>query len=668
MAPVKPPQPIVIGDLRGGRNDTDPPMSLPQNQCVEALNVDWKDATVARKRGGSAAVTETGGTAFSSGIQSIFRHVPGAAETAAEFWGIDGAATPIVKRMTGGTSFADVTLDDAIATVPKDVVAVTLNGKLFLAYDSTQDRLHVYDPSLAAPRVRRVGLAAPAAPTVANTGAGAYAAVLRYYRARWLQWSSPLVIRRSEAGPSVSFTPSGAGAAARITLPALPGEGETHWELEVSSDNSTWFLLAGVGVGITGTNNVNPVATTTYDDDRVASAYPTGRGPDQAGLYKLFPSVKYLLSDGNRILGAGAWEAAGANSDGKNSRIWFTPVLGSADKGEDERLVNTTTQKNWVDLNENDGGFITGLGGPLNGLIFAFKYRQVWKLTPTGDVSVPYLPKKLRDDIGCISHKSIRIGEDEAGNACLYFMSHRGPYRISQSGGVQYLGRDNEVTWRSMNLAATGVVTHSEFYPDLHQWWVWIATGAANDPDVKMMLDVQRGFPDENGQIRGGWAKHTGSTAVARCSVLFSNTLGATMSRDLKPYIGRASGTAIQKCDTTDTDDAGTDFQAYVTTRPLLTTPDLLRKVKILESRIVGKATAGSDVTVTINRDFGLETRAHSVSLAPAASETRVVKKVEGSEMGEADVVQMTIGDSAANDEVWTVDALITPVVLQEMA
>src|SRR6185312_15478579 len=91
---------VTIGDLRGGRNGADPPLSLPDNQCVEALNVDHFDGLLGRKRGGTTAVTDTGGTAFSSGMQSLFRHIPGNDETAAELWGIDGA--PIAKRMTGG--------------------------------------------------------------------------------------------------------------------------------------------------------------------------------------------------------------------------------------------------------------------------------------------------------------------------------------------------------------------------------------------------------------------------------------------------------------------------------------------------------------------------------------------------------------------------------------
>lgn len=827
------PDRIVIDDLTGGRNDTDPPMGLRANQATEFLNMDWKDTRFGRKRGGAAAVTESGGTAFSSGLQTLIRHVPGAAETAAELWGIDGAATPIAKRMAGATTFGDVTVDDAIATKPQDVVAVSHNGKLFLAYDSSVDRLHVYDPRLGtleqsqvtnslggealrvgaannvklaqsftagasgtlpfvhlqllkdnspqgvvyvtietdnsdapsgtqvggsassstldtslitslarwytfrfataptlvsatkywivlqgdyavsgsifvrwagkkassgyangrasqfdatnwsstptsndvydfvfatfvgSPRVRRVGFATSlVAPTAANTGSGSYGAVLRYYRTRYAQYDGATLIRRSEASPSVSFTPSGTGTDAVVTRPTVPGEGETHWEVEASTDNATWTVLAGGASSSLDT--ALSIATTSYNDNRATTTYSTGEIADVAGLHSRLPSMKYLLGDGNRLLGAGAWETTGADSAGRNSRVWFTPVLGDADKGDDERAPNQTNQKNWVDLNENDGGGITGLGGPLYGVPFAFKYRQVWRLTPTGDVATPYLPKKLRDDIGCIAHKTIAVGEDQHGQPALYFLSHKGPYRVTVDSGIQFLGRDNQVTWRSINLAATSVVAHAVYYPDLHQYWVWIATGSANTPDVKMIFDVQLGFPDENGQVRGGWAKHTSSSAAAQCSTLMSNTLAASMSRDLKPYIGRGSGTVIWKCDTSDLDDAGTDFQAYMDSRPVLTTGQLGRKIGMFEPYLLAKALSGVTLTLTTLRGFGLESRTHTALLTAAASETRVFKKFEGAEVGEADVLQVRLGDGSAQEGAWSVDALIVPTQTQE--
>ncbi len=659
-------KPIVIDDLRGGRNDTDPPMQLPANQAVEMLNVDWKDATLGRKRGGSASVAVSGGTAMSGGVQALARHVPGTDETAAQLWALDGAGSPVFHYLTAGTTWADRATDDAVSTRPQDAVGVSFNGKLFWAFDTAQDRLHVYDPGLASPRVRRVGLTPPAAPAVADQGVGAWPAVTRYYRCRWIQKTGSIVTRRSEPSAVTTFTPSGAGLASRVTEPAAANEGETHWEIEFSTDQTTWYVF--VGEDAPHAASAFAIANTTADDNvAVPSAYAIGA---QTGTYSLVPSAKYLITDGNRLLMAGAWESSGATSGGKNSRVWFTPVLGSTDKADDERIPNQSFQKNWVDLNENDGGGVAGLGGPINGVPFAFKYRQVWKLIPTGDVAQPYIPKKLRDDVGCIAHKSIAIGEDHAGRPALYFMSHRGPYRIVMDQGahvIQYLGRDNEVLWRSMNLGASTVVSHSVFHPELHQWWVWVATGSSNDPDVRMMFDVQRGFPDENGQVRGGWAKNDGLSAGARCSCLFSNTLGASMSRDLKPYMGRSSGTTLLKCDTTDLDDAGTAFQARIKSRPIVATGELGRKHGLEEPYVLAKASAvGVSITLTTDRDFGKETRTHTVALSPDATETRVFRRFEGGGIGEADVIQVEVGDVAAQSGAWTLDALVVPKTQQE--
>ena len=71
------------------------------------------------------------------------------------------------------------------------------------------------------------------------------------------------------------------------------------------------------------------------------------------------------MSDTNRILLAGAWETTGTadQTEPKQNRVWYTPVLGSTDEGDDERIPNTVDQQNWVDVGNE--GPITGLGGPL---------------------------------------------------------------------------------------------------------------------------------------------------------------------------------------------------------------------------------------------------------------------------------------------------------------
>ena len=534
---------ISITNLKGGRNGIDSPLELPENQCVDALNVDWADGPLGRKRPGSIAVATTGGTTF-GGLMSLFRHVPTGDDTLAEMWGIDDVG--LTKRMAGSASFANVTLDDAwTGGRYQDIAAVTFNKKLFMAGKTAVDRLHVYDPNLASPRVRRVGFAVPlVAPTVANTGAGTYAAVARYYRVRWLQYSSPTIIRRSEPSPvSTIFTPSGGGTAARITRPTAPGEGETHWEVEVSIDGIIFFVMAGVAA-LTVAAPI-AIATTTYDDSSVLNTWLTLTTSEESGQYQPATSCKYLATDSNRLL------MAGSNEGGLSSRIYFTPVLGTSDHGDDERIVSTASVKGWVDLNEKDGGAITGLCPyTINGIVYAYKYQQTWKLLPTGDDDRPYIPRKVSPTIGCIYFKTIVQAEDANGNPICAWLSHKGPYKAG-IGGLKHIGRDMEDVWfgennypTRFNLEAATMVAHGVYHSDLHQiWWytavTTVATGVGLDsPNLKLMLDVRQQITEDQYGMRGGWARHTGLSCEAVCSVMFANTLGAAMSRDLRPYIG----------------------------------------------------------------------------------------------------------------------------------
>ncbi len=531
------PSDIIITDLRGGRNGIDSPAVLPENQCADALNVDWSDGWLGRKRRGAVTVATTGGTAFNNAIMSMFRHVPSGNGALAELWAIDDAG--LVKRLAGGTTWADVTMDDAIVDNFQHVHAVSFNGKLFLAYNSSVDRLHCWDAGLSV--VRRVGLKAmTAGPAISNTGAGAYAAVARYYRVRTIQLygGSDYVVRRSEPSPaSTVFTPSGAGTAARVTQPTPPGERETHWEVEVSLDGVIWYVLAGQD----GLFPSIAIATTTYDDSTVTADYLDLETSEEIGTYFLPPSAKWLSTDNNRILMANAWE-----SGQKTSRIWYTAVLGSADHGDDERIIMTDAVKGFVDLNEHDGGDITGLAPPMDGVIFAFKYEQIYKGLPTGDAEAPYIFRRVRGSTGtgCIYQKTIVQAENTSGETIIAFLSRIGPYRVSIFGGVEYMGRDMEDVWFAANGYPTHVNLHADlmnahgvFHHDLHQIWWFVSTGL-DSPDLKIMVDVRcQTIRDEYG-VRGGWARHTGKSCKAICSVMFSNQIGAEMSLDLRPYIG----------------------------------------------------------------------------------------------------------------------------------
>lgn len=633
------------------------PGAIPQWRALEMLNVDTYRAGFARKRGGATNIFDTTtGESFTGVLSTLIRHVPGADPTAAELWGIDSAGTPVVQRLTGGTAWASPTLNDNIATSPQEVVGASFNGKLYLAFDSSVDRLHVWDPTDA--QVRRTGITAPAAPTVANTGSGTYAAVLRYYKQRWVKKSGSTYLMYSELSASVSFTPSGSGTGAVVTKSAAVSEGETHWQLFESPDNLTYYYIAETAIG-----------TTTYTDTGVVADL-NGDAPPLAGTYTNWTSVKYLLGTDDHLIGAGAWESAGA----KHSRVWWSAVTGQiadsatgAASGEAEAVIQTTAVSNYADLSENDGGHITGLGGPLDGRVMVFKRNQLWRLVPTGIDSTFYEPRPLAkgSGIGCLRHQTIVFAEDAAGSPALYWLSDFGPYRLS-GDGLQCLVDDVQDIWDTVNLAASTVVAHGTYYPAVRQIWWWVATGSSNDPDTKLVFDVRTGRAYEDGRVHDGWYRHNGVSAAARCSCMFSNTLGASMSRDLKPHVGLSTGTKILKCDTADLNDDGTTFQAYVDL------PDThfagIDHLCEVGTPIVVGSVGSHSLAVSMIRDYSEETRGPAtVAMAAGDTETRTTKVVEGIETADAHAVRVRIGDSAAVASVqWRIDAVGIPVEVRE--
>jgi hypothetical protein len=178
---------------------------------------------------------------------------------------------------------------------------------------------------------------------------------------------------------------------------------------------------------------------------------------------------------------------------------------------------------------------------------------------------------------------------------------------------------------------------------------------------VRIVFDTKLGQTTAGDAVRKGWAKHTGAGCNARCSVMFSNTVSAAMSRDLKPYIGQYDGNnRIWKCDSTATDDAGTTYQAYVDTREY---GRIGANHSLRDGVLIGQVASGVTVTVTARSDFGLEGSATGTALLTAAgSETRTQKRLEGLQTAGVGTFSLRIGDSTAASNQWTVDAVLANV------
>lgn len=640
------PSPLVIADLTGGRNGFDSSINIPDDQCVEALNIDFSDGGMGGKRNGATALSLTfsSGGPFANALDSLVRHVPADNETAAEFWAFDATAPVNVGRLAASTQWVTPTTKDTFTNGGVNAITGASIGGLFFITGKHNggNRLSVWDVSLS--KVRRVGLATPATPTTTPDGAGALS-FTRFHAVRWVDISGSDTRRRSERSGSVSTTIS-AKSGITVNRPTLAGEDETHWEVLASATGvaGTWYRLSQVAA-----------ATTTYDD--TAATIPTTTLDASDGINFPPPSAKFIIKVGPRLMMANAWETTGGFVTPKNNRVWWSAVIGSNDIGDLERIPTGFYQ--------DVGSPITGLGGPILGSVYVFSYRRIWKLVPTGLPGAnAFELKDLVDGIGCISHASIMSGEDENGNPALYFWSHRGPYRIGIAG-LQYLGRDVEDVTSGINLGASVTPAHGVYHSDVHQIWWWIATGSSAAPDTKLVFHTLLGESQQGGIVRKGWAKHTGLSAAVRCSALFSNTVGATMSRDLKPYAGSTALVKVYKCDSTAKDDDGTAFQAYDETKDYAF-GGLGTNAAVNERHLLARPSPGVTITCSAIRDAGVETITSTVSLTAVGSETVVQRKFESGEIAGAGLVRFRIGDASAVSNGWILDAFVANYTGQE--
>lgn len=640
MAEIQPPLPIT--SCRGGQNDTDSPITLMPDQVMTALNVEWVVSPVADRRKGCQPLNIIGaGFGGLAAMDHLSEWAPTGDSTDTELWaiaGTAGGATAIVRRLQPslGGAWSGVTPTDTLSTTLTGAFgllglyriqqqasrgAIALN---FFAYPSNMDRLHVWDGTT----LRRAGLAAPiAAPTVVDTGGGTYA-TLRYFRVRFAAVSGATILRRSEPSPSIAFTPSGAGAGALLTRPGLVNEGENVWELEASADNANFYLLIRL-----------PIGSTTYTDTTASPlTYATlGALSEAIGDYLPFSSVAYLTVDSDRLIGAGH-----QTDPTRMSSVYWSPVFNDPGVGNNERLplrINNT-----LNLDNGDGGPITGVSAAVNGIWYVFKWGRIYQMVRTGDITRAYEVHTLSTTQGALPGSVINA-HDESGNPCVYFLDpFVGPCRIV--GGILQVIHGLRTTWARVNVDATTIITHGVFYPSSQQVHWWVAADGGNLPSLKLVLHVQymRFAPD--GRLYGSWALADGLIAAAYCSTMVTEpvTVGGLNGLSYRPFIGLVTPFFVQRCDVGDIDHL-TDYTPLLITRPQLL-PTVMEQWGVLSGTLVAGANATRTLKVQVIKDMGIETNpavAVSVPLVAAGAETIVVRDMDDLVISEMRMVQVKV-------------------------
>lgn len=641
--------PLILQRILG-RNGADPPHTLPPDMATEATNVDFFEGGLGRKRAGTTGVTLNGFTASGS-VTQLARYLPSDNEAAAQLIAVDSNDGATVQFLSAGTTWAKYTLADAM-TAFVDVSMVNFNGKLYMAYDSAVNRMHVIPSAGGTPR--RMGFTIPAVPTGFSVAGGSVTDI-RKYALCWTEQVSSVTVRRSNLSV-LSAAQTLAAQDETVTRTTPPGDGETHWELYAFSDDDNYAIGYRIATTV--------IATTTAVDNKATLAGQGFSAPPDTGANTPAPSAKYLLTDGSHLLGAGAWESAAGDSITPSVRmVWWTPALGSTvDQGDDDHILNTAAIKTYAFVDEA----LTGIGGPINGNIFLFSFRRMWRMVPTGQVDAAYEIQAIREGVGCIRHGTICVGEDEEGRQALYWLSPNGPYRVG-ADGVQYIGRDMEDRWAAVNLNAATIVGWSVFIPDLHQVWFFVASAGLSNPSEKFVFDCRLGRFLELEGVRGvryGWSRATGDAAKSFPGCLFSNTLGASMTKDLKLYTGMQANSPTIIKHQTGTDDAGTTFAATVKSKAFNIQPGA-NVGMLADAYLLAKAATGVTITLTIDRDNGLETPTSTALLTAAGSETYVAPKFEGAAISQAGRLQFQLGDGSAVSNGWTLTEFSTPLTTE---
>lgn len=647
------PRQSLVFDRCLGAIETLSPWAIPPGYAQSAVNVELSPHTLMRPRCGTTAF----GAGATADIYNMFTERINSAEALWSFsdWLV---GTPTAHRYTTSGGAVAVTLTDTPAysgdqTQPQ-IVCAAYNGKVFLAYNSSVNRLHVWDGT----SVRRVGIAASAAATVANTGAGAYPATIRYYKIRFSILVSGVATVTSELSPVVSFTPSGAGTAARVTKPTTP-DGATHWSVFGSADGVTFYNIVGLLA----------VGTTTYDDATNPVAYSGGEIAEEVGLYVPPPSCKYLATNGERLFMAGAYEttAASGQTTPTPRRVWFTRPLGVTDQGDDEAVTQTAASRYWIDIDNEDGSPITGLLSTLDGAVYAATSTSLWRLYDTGQADAPINAERVVAGVGPTSHY-LMTATDTIDGAMVYFGANDGPYRYSPVSGVQYLGAD----WVSQ-VAEVGAVSAPrlqccQFDPATRLIYWLYADGDTNTNSAARVFDPSLARNVE-GVVRGGWSLNDYEYGGRRvfCLTVFERRLH---------FGGMASG-SVGLLFYHDLDGATDDGTAYTAT---LTTPDVLFGDGTINVRTddpyIWKRRDLS-VALTLNRDragTGNVVTDTAASEAIGGSETSWHRqKVENCVVADAGSLSIALSITtpiitATSRHTDGVDRLVVPYIPQERA
>jgi len=626
---------FLIPSLRGGLNE-DPPTSLADDQCTVARNVEYWISMLGERRLGGLQLSDLASSPLKDcvAVTWLHRHLPTADPRDAQLWALGLTAFPGSPGFGAVLAYKDTAwhqvlmpdpLTPEIGPEPWEIQGQSFNTKLFIAYRSNVDRLHVWEPGATA--LRRVGLAVPVVgiSSLAEFGAGSFTGN-RYYRPRWVARTGTTVNRRSEPGPPTTAAPTGTAEGINVLVNTTLFEGDNAWDLEASVDGLNYYRIGTADIGST-------IADTTNYAEGYAQHFPLS---EESGANEPWPAVKLLTVDQNRLMGAHLWYRTASY---RSTVIW-SAVLNDPGAGNDERIPLSTN--NALGLDANEGGPLTCLSATINGYIYATKASAIYQLSRTGMRAHAYDAICLTKQRGAL-YGSLMEAFDQTGQPSMFGLDpHVGAFHIG-ARGVEPCGRDICRTWATVNLNYTAGIARGLYYPLKKQIHWRLATGTGF---VHVVLHTQEMRQTPSG-LRGGWTVWDGVSAEAGAWCLFSDNINDNAPRNniLRPFLGFNGHGLIWQMEQGDTDN-GTPYHAAVVTKPFVHA-SLLNQFEVHSGMLLASAIPGGVLDVTLRGDFGLvQTTTRQVLLDPVGSEPRVIKNLDDLGLAEVRALQIVFEDS----------------------
>ncbi len=641
---------FAIPSTRGGQNDFDSSLAIQNDQVVSARNVEWTSSMLGERRLGCTGIDLVGSDLEDHDrVTFLQRHTPGESEVDAELWGWGVSDDDSHDLCRKDDSWHTLTFDDAPDMDGDNQYSMqgqSLHGKNFLAYHSDEDRLHVVDSDFP-DQVRRAGLREPDPPTSAETGTGGSYSGERQARVRFVTVNGDgVVVRRSEPSEVLIVTPTATKTGTVFTKPANIDEGETHWELELATDNANFYRFART---VIATPTVTDTTAYTPGYQALGADYPLS---EAIGSYSLLPSFKFLVVDRDRLVGLGS-----RFDFTQSCQVIWTPVGTTVvGVGHDERWDANNEPR--LDLDTNDGGGLTG-GATTSGVIFGFKLQRIYQLSSSGQVKKAYGVRQVSGTRGAIEG-SVVEADDAAGESALYFIDPKvGPMQLSVGNGLRRCGRDITRTWKRLNVNAT-VPARCVYYPDKGQIRWWIAVDGSETTNLMIVLHTAHTVADGD-ELRKGWAVWDGAQSEAvYAACLFATNIDDDTDRSLalKPFIAQGGDVLISMCDTGDEDNEE-EYAASQLSKPLLRRNGL-NQFGIMRGAVIGKAVTDASVEITLIGNFGQTgyTREATAEFTPEDSETSVVVHMDSLGLAELRAVQILIEDPETPGARWELEHL----------